>query len=337
VKDRRKEARRKKRDALRLAGPRSGHTIVTMSVLKKIGRRLWATYEGFQEHEDALSAAGVAYYVALSFFPLLLVLVAGLGWVLELTPIGQQAQQALLEAIERQASADLAQQVERALKTVSDQASSSGPIGFVALVISAIVIFSQLDTALDRIFKMASNPHESWLRWFGRLVFQRIKALGMLLGVGGFVVLVMIASMVLSGVHQAMPPTEQFGPWIEWATSLWTNLVLNLLAFTVIYRVLPKPFVHWREALQGGIVAAILWEAGRQALAAYLMRLNYPTAYGLIGSFMAVMLWAYYGVLVILVGAEYVRVLREERIEAAKTGAAGGADNRSEQARTGKK
>jgi len=285
-----------------------------MSLLRKIGRRLWATYQGFQEHEGTLSAAGIAYYVALSFFPLLLVLVAGLGWVLEWTPAGQEAQKALLETIEQQVSTNLAEQVQRALKTVSAQAGAGGPIGFVALLISAIVIFAQLDGALDRIFKMPSDPHAGWLHWIARLLIQRLKALGMLLAVGGFILIVMITTMVLSGVRQAMEPTGPLGPWIDWATSLWVNLVLNLLAFTLIYRSLPKPYIRWGEALQGGIVAAILWEVGRQALAAYLLRLNYPSAYGVIGSFLAVMLWAYYGALVILFGAEYVRVLREERM-----------------------
>ena len=60
------------------------------------------------------------------------------------------------------------------------------------------------------------------------------------------------------------------------------------------------------------MVAALLWEAGRQALTTYFLHLNYPSAYGIIGSFIAVMLWAYYAAVVILFGAEYVRVLREE-------------------------
>ena len=62
-----------------------------------------------------------------------------------------------------------------------------------------------------------------------------------------------------------------------------------------------------------------MWEAGRQALAAYLLRLNYPSAYGVVGSFLAVMLWAYYASLVILLGAEYVRVVTEEAREAQQT------------------
>jgi membrane protein len=304
---------------VRLADEDKRGTIGSMSLLRRIGGRLWAAYQGFQEHEGTLSAAGVAYYVALSFFPLLLVLLAGLGWVLEWTAFGRAAQEELLIAIGQQVSPDLAQQVERMLKIVSAKAGTGGPIGFVVLLISAIAIFAQLDAAFDRIFKLPIDPHETWLHWFGSLLFQRLKALAMLLATGGFIILVAISSMILSAGLQMVSTAEAIGPWIAWVSSTWANMLLNLLAFTALYHALPKPYIRWSESLQGGVLAAIFWEVGRQALAAYLLRLNYPSAYGVVGSFLAVMLWAYYGALVILFAAEYVRVLREERINSHRT------------------
>jgi membrane protein len=274
---------------------------------------------GFEEHEGTLAAAGIAYYMALSFFPLFLVLLAGLGWVLEWTAAGQDAQQRLLTAIAQQASPDLAAQVKRMLQIVSARAPTGGRIGFIFLVISSIATFAQLDAAFDRIWHTPSDPHESWLAWGIRLLIKRVKALGMLIAVGGFVIITMMASVIWSGVQQAMEPAIELAPWLQWLTSIWINLVLNLFAFTVIYKVLPKPRIRWREALQGGVFAALLWEAGRQALAAYLLQLNYPSAYGVVGSFLAVMLWAYYASLVILLGAEYVRVITEESREAQQT------------------
>ena len=131
---------------------------------------------------------------------------------------------------------------------------------------------------------------------------------------GGFVVLVMVASMVWSGVEQALgAASRRSGRGWTGRSSLWINLLLNLVAFTMIYRVVPKPTIRWWDAMRGGLLAAVLWEVGRQALSAYLLHLNYPSAYGIIGSFIAVMLWAYYASLVILFGAEYVRVMGEER------------------------
>ena len=287
-----------------------------MSYVRKIAGRLYATYMGFEEHEGTLAAAGIAYYLALSFFPLFLVLLAGLGWVLQWTAAGQEAQQSILVAIERQASPDLARQVDRMLKVVSDKAPTGGKIGFVVLLISAIATFAQLDAAFDRIWRQPTDPHETWLHWGVRLLVKRVKALAMLIGVGGFIIVTLITSMTWSGIQQALDPVFSLAPWMEWASSLWINLLLNFVAFTLIYKVLPKPRIRWRDAARGGVFASLLWEAGRQALAAYLLRLNYPNAYGVVGSFLAVMLWAYYASLVILFAAEYVRIIEEESREA---------------------
>ncbi len=198
---------------------------------------------------------------------------------------------------------------------MSDKAPSSGPIGFLVLLASAIAIFSQLDAAFDRTWRLPADPHESWLHWVKRLVFQRLKALGMLIGLGGFVVLAMVASMVVRAFEQAIHPRVPIGPWVQWATSLWVNLLLNLFAFTMIYRAVPRARIRWWDALRGGMLAALLWELGRQALTAYFLHLNYPSAYGIIGSFIAVMLWAFYASVVFCSGPSIVRVLREEADE----------------------
>jgi membrane protein len=276
-----------------------------------VGRRLWAAFQGFQEHEGMLSAAGIAYYVAVSLFPLLLVLVAVLGWVLAWTDVGKEAHDGLVGAVEQQASPELAAQVEQMLRVVSDRAGTSGPIGFVVLVISAVIIFAQLDSSFDRIFKTPPDPQARWWHWIGRLLFQRLKALAMLLAVGAFILLAMFGSTVLSKMQQAMGPQLENAGWVSWATSFWLNMVLNFLAFTLLYRVVPQVEIRWRDAAQGAIVASILWEAGRQALSAYFLQLDYPTAYGVIGSFLVVMLWAFYGSLLLLFGAEYTRVCSE--------------------------
>jgi len=259
-----------------------------------------------------LSAAAVAYYVALLFFPLLLVLVAGLSWALQWTDFGQAAKEELLTAIEQQASPQLAEQIGRMLSVVGERASIGGPIGFLMLVVSSLVVFVQIDYALDRIFHTATISQQGFLRLFRRILFQRLKALTMLVGLGGFILLVVIATALLSAAVQLVSFGPKFQSWADWITGVSVNITLNVLVFTLIYRVVPKSVIRWHEALQGGVVAAGLWEIGRQGLSFYLTRTNYQDAYGVIGSFLVVMLWAYYGSLVILFGAEYVRATREE-------------------------
>jgi membrane protein len=282
---------------------------------RRFVRRLLAASQGYSQHDGSLMAAAMAYYFALSLFPLLLVLVAGLGVALKSTVAGQDAQERLLVAIEQQVSPELSTQIGRALQTVSNNAASRGPIGFVVLLVTAIAIFTQVDHAFNRIWRLPDEHEESWFKWVGRLAFQRFKALLMLMGAGAFVIAATVASLIWAGVQAAIEPTLRIDPDIRWGLGLLINTSLNFCAFTVIYRFVPRVSVRWSEALRGATVAAILWEIGRQVLGIYLFRQGYPTAYGVIGSFIAIMLWAYYAMIVVFFGAEYTRVVREEHLE----------------------
>jgi len=282
--------------------------------LPRFFHRLCHAYLNFSTHDGTLVAGGIAYYLALSLFPLLMVLVAGLGYALEWTARGQDAQQRILEAIEQQASADLSDQVRRLLNATGERAPAGGVIGFCMLVVAAIAIFAHLDYAFDRIWNFARPRHETWRTWIARRLIRRLKSLVMLIAAGGFVLAVMVASIVWTGVQSAALQDVEDHPWLPWLANIAITTALNFLAFVLMYRFLPKAKVRWLEAVDGAVIAAALWEAGRQLLALYLLRQNFPSAYGVIGSFIAIMLWAYYAMIVTLFGAEFVHVLQQERI-----------------------
>jgi membrane protein len=279
-----------------------------MAILKRIVGPLWAAYVRFSDQEGSTLAAAVAYYLAFSLFPITLGLVAVLGWAFRFTAKGHNAQQYILAAVSDQASPALSEQLSRALNSVESHAARSGAVGIIVLLATAIAIFVQIDYAFDRLWE---KPVEAKVTWTQRVidhVFKRLKALGMLIAVGAFVIAVMITSLVWKGVQENASSILQFAPWVNRVLQPLIHVTLNLLAFTAMYRFLPKTAVSWRAAFTGALVAAALWEIGRQVLAAYVVADKLPTAYGLIGSFMAVMLWTYYAMLVVLYGAALTRV-----------------------------
>ena len=93
------------------------------------------------------------------------------------------------------------------------------------------------------------------------------------------------------------------------------TLLLNAAVFGMLYHRLPKRRIEWVDAFRGGLLAALVWEAGRQLLGAVLIGVRYTTAYGAIGSFIAMLLWCYWGVSIIFFGAEYAQVLSDQRRE----------------------
>jgi membrane protein len=287
--------------------------------LPRLFDRLWRAYLGFSAHDGSLVAAGIAYYVALSFYPLMIVLISGMGYVVKGTVWGKNVEQRIFEAIGGQFSPDLAAQVKLAYESTKTQAPTALSVGFFVLVITAIAIFAQVDYAFDRVWNLGVQRQESWLQWIGRHVLARFKALAMLVSVGAILITIMVLSFIWSGVQKALD-SAGVEPWFSWSSGLAINIALNFFAMTLVYKYVPKPRILWREAFATGLVTAPLWEIGRQLLAIYLLRLKYPTAYGIIGSFMAIMLWAYYAMLVVLFGAEYVRVRQRERVESKELG-----------------
>jgi membrane protein len=289
-----------------------------MVYLKRLFGKFFAAYSHYSSHDGPLLAAAIAYYLAFSLFPLMLVLVAVLGWAFGFTAPGQKAEQRVLQAVSEQVSPALSDQLAAALGSVERNAAASGAFGVVLLLAAAIAIFTQIDYAFDRIWEDSASASRGWRDRAKHLVITRLKAVLMLLGVGAFVLAVMIASIVWQGVRTNLSDAVELAPIAQRLVQLLAyveplvHVGLNILAFAVVYRFLPKGGVRWGSALLGAVTASVLWEIGRQVLAAYVVGNKLPTAYGLIGSFMAVMLWTYYAMIVVLYGAAYTRVLDQD-------------------------
>ncbi len=210
--------------------------------------------------------------------------------------------------IGQQWSTKLADQLESILNGVENHAPISGPIGLAILVYSAIGIFTQLDAAFDRIWKNQEDPNRrrGWLAMLRNVLFVRLRAFLMLLGLGGIVVLTFITGLVVSAIArhaQDVPLGQTLFHWVNIAIGAG----LNMLFFTLVYRLVPRFPVQWRHAMGGAIVAGIAWEIGRQLLGMFLVGGTY-TAYGVIGSFIVMMLWFNYASMVLLYGAEFVEI-----------------------------
>jgi membrane protein len=263
------------------------------------------TFRRWNDNKASLMAAGVAYYGALSFFPLLLTLISGVGLILQFTAAGQNAEQQLLEAVGNQMSAQLQQQIASALDQVRSGANTGGPLGLITLLFGAMAIFVQLDSAFDVIWDVEPQKSKGILAAVRRVVFQRGVAFIMLLALGLILMVVQVAGITVTAVAN-MTDTILPGSARLWNyAKILLPLVLNSAIFTLIYRLLPKAPVTWKQAVHGGLFAGIVWEIGRQVLTHFLVGTKYSNAYGVVGSFIAVMLWIYYAVAVLFLGAQY--------------------------------
>lgn len=267
--------------------------------------------------DDASSlAASVAYYLALSLFPMMLLLTSGLGLVLQFTHFGRNAEAQILSTLENQASPVVKVQVEQVLEQLRSHSIVTGPFGLAAALLAAASVFSQIDRGFDKIFRIPIKKENGLKRTMFRVLRYRFSAFLMLLGVGGIVLGLFAGSTMITQLRSV---TDSTLPTLSHAFGIFDFLfefLSNSLLFAIVYRFVPRKKIHWSDAMRGGFLAAAIWELGRIVLGVFLIGMRYTTAYGAIGSFIAILLWCYYGICILFFGAEYVQVLEKRRAHA---------------------
>ena len=123
--------------------------------------------------------------------------------------------------------------------------------------------------------------------------------------------LVALAAGIAASTVRSLTTQLAGGGWAWRLAEIALSAALFWLFFTLIYKSLPKARVRWPEAARGGLLAALLWEATRQLLACFFVGESY-TAYGVVGSLIAVMLWIYVASSILFLGGARAGAVAEE-------------------------
>jgi membrane protein len=89
------------------------------------------------------------------------------------------------------------------------------------------------------------------------------------------------------------------------------SIVLLTFVFLVIFAYLPPVEIPWRKAWLCAFLSAVLYERGQFGLAVYFGQMDATSPYADAGAVVAVLVWLYYSAQVILVGADFTKVLTQ--------------------------
>jgi YihY family inner membrane protein len=245
----------------------------------------FAVFKKFGDDEGGRLAALIAYYGFFSLFPLLLVLVSVLGYVLAGHP-------GLRNDIVDSAFAQFPV-IGRSLRAQAHVDALQGNV--VAVVIGGVTalwaglgVAQSAEVAMNTVWDV---PREQWPNF----IFRRVRAILMLLLLG----VVVIASTFVTGAGSS--------GWFGHAALGWlVGFVLNVGLFTLAYRVLTAMDLRWRDVLPGAVVAAVVWTA-LQALGGYYVTHQLDSASDVYGTFalvIALLVWISLGAQVALFCAE---------------------------------
>jgi membrane protein len=280
-----------------------------MNWLKRQIMLLVAAYRRWSEDGGSAMAAAVAYYLALSFFPLLLTLIAGIGLFFRFAQSGQDAQRAVLVLVRDHFSSSAESAVSQALDQVRDTSIFHGPIALGVMLFSSIASFVQLQQAFDRVGRISTRQNRGITGAVRMVLVERGVAFLMLCGLGVLMAALFVGELVLTATERYTTGIIPSLGALRRPIQILFGFCVNAGLFTLIYRWIPKKPACLGPSFRGGLLAAAIWEIGRQILAEVLIGTKYTSAYGVVGSFIGLMLWCYYAVAVLLLGAEYIQVI----------------------------
>ncbi|MDA8373664.1 MAG: YihY/virulence factor BrkB family protein [Actinomycetota bacterium] len=251
-----------------------------------------AVVKKFGEDRAGGSAGLIAYYGFFALFPLLLVLVAVLGFVLQ----GHPALQASVLAAAKRDFPSLADYLK--VGSVSGSGIALA-IGILAALWAGLGVAGAAQHAMNSIWQV---PRESQPNMWK----SRLRSL-LLLSILGTALLLSTAASALNGVG---------GPFamLFAIAGILAPLALNLALYLLAFRLLTVERLSWREVLPGAVGGAVAWTL-LQWLGGYYTRHVVAHATHIYGTFAVViglLAWLHLGAQVTLFAAETNTVLRDK-------------------------
>lgn len=242
--------------------------------------------------DDALltRAAAVAFYSALSFAPLMVLLL----WVLSaLRPEWQgQLTHGLAGILGNKAAGAITLVLQNA-KSTPTLGNIAGVAGLAITLFSASAVFAQLQNALNAIWDIRVKPGKAVTAW----LWARARAIALVVGV----TFLLIVSFVVSTLIRLFVPVDSL-IWI--GVERVVSLLVFIAAFGAMYQVLPDAHIPWADAWRGALLTTLLFIAGKYAIDVYIRHASVGSAYGPAGALVVLLIWVYYASTIVLIGAE---------------------------------
>ncbi|MDP1855643.1 MAG: YihY/virulence factor BrkB family protein [Candidatus Nitrotoga sp.] len=178
-------------------------------------------------------------------------------------------------------------------------------IGVGLLLIGATTVFGELQDDLDRIWRAPKRTDDSGI--FG-LIRTRVLSFGMILGIGFLLIVSLIFSAVLVALEKWWAPIFSGMALLGNVVNVVLSFVLLTFAFAMIYKIMPRVNINWRDVWMGAVVTAFLFTIGKFLIGFYIGRSDLASGFGAAGSLVVVLVWIYYSAQIFLMGAEFTRI-----------------------------
>ncbi|GAB5518657.1 MAG: YihY/virulence factor BrkB family protein [Rhodothermales bacterium] len=273
-----------------------------------------------------LYAQAVAFKVLITILPVILLATGVLGQVLQRERPFETVKSYLRDFLPAYQS----DQIIEFLAKLQNAGDTLTWIGAIALVLSAMTLFTSLRLSIRSIFS------EEWHRPRDILPGYAFD-LQMVAQVGLMFILTFAVTLAMQALNGwGVGLLDRVGLPSDWLTRGWKTvvsiagllvpLILTSLMFFQLFWLVPRPRIPKRSALIGALFSGLLWEGSKSAFTFYATNLGRFDRYGggaaddgiavlgdTFGLILALVLWAYFSGIVFMLGA-VVTLLHEKRM-----------------------
>ncbi|MGB7340462.1 MAG: YihY/virulence factor BrkB family protein [Phototrophicaceae bacterium] len=275
-------------------------------LITKIWQLIRKTFQQWQKDNVSLIAAALSYYTVFALAPLLVIVIVVAGTFLGQSSVETQ----IINEFGDLLGAETADLITTMIQSLQNSGNGVIPtlISISLLLFGATNLFFQLETALNRIWHIEPKTSDGSLQEVLKFVQKRVLSFGFVLGLGILLIISLVMNSFLSAfVRLISAEIAWIGLPLQLVNILVSMTVLTLI-FAMIYKYLPDTKINWQDVWVGAIVTSLLFIMGQLAIGAYLGRSTITSTYGAAGSLAALLVWVYYSMQILLIGAEFTQV-----------------------------
>ena len=258
--------------------------------------------------DGCFAAAGALSYTTLvSLVPLGVI---ALG-ILSAFPNFATVRQQLLEFVFRNFVPQISEQAAWWFQYFAESAAQATAIGIVGIAATGVLLLATVEDLLNALWRVTTPRPWS----------QRVVAYWTLMTLGPLLVgmsLTLSTYLDTAARHAGLDPTAlaQFASgWPHFLARI-VPFLLELIACTLLYCLIPNCAVRWRDGVVGAAVAAILIELLKIGFAIYVGTMSsYQTVYGALAAIPIFLLWMYVSWMAVLFGAVVAANLPTWRVD----------------------
>lgn len=276
-------------------------------VFRPVYRPVWRALMQWIDADGLRMSAAMSFYGILSLAPLLVVLVAVLGWWLDRTYVETSLIDQIRSVIGQQGAQVLKQAITSA-KQPSEGITAS-LFAFVLLLSGATGVFAELQDAFERVWRTGDIKAAEQKWWRGASL--RLRGIAYILAFGFLLLVSLSVSAFLalaSSWAGSYVPVEKIGYVINELVSFGFCTAL----FVALMRMSTGPKPQLRYMVMGAAAGAVLFAVGKQLMALYLSTAAVVSAYGAAGSLVVILMWIYFSSAVLLLAASTAKSLADE-------------------------